>query len=248
MPGQTWRIGDLARAAGVTVRALRHYDQIGLLCPSGRSESKQRLYSVADVERLYRICVLRGLGVPLREIGAALRDEQDGLRAAARRHLERVERQIDQQHRLHTRLMQLLATLETGTEPAPQQLFLAMEAMNMLEKHYTTEQLAGLEQRRRAVGEQVMRQAEQEWLDLIASVDAARRAGLEPASPVVQELARRWSALTVTFTGGDQDILDALQQMYESEGAERASRGAVTSEVMQYMQQAMAVSDGWQER
>ena len=53
------RIGALAAATGLSVRALRHYDEIGLLAPSGRSEAGHRLYSTSDVERLYRIRLLR---------------------------------------------------------------------------------------------------------------------------------------------------------------------------------------------
>ena len=49
------RIGALATASGLSVRALRHYDEIDLLAPSGRSEAEHRLYSISDVERLYRI-------------------------------------------------------------------------------------------------------------------------------------------------------------------------------------------------
>ena len=49
-----WQIGELAKRTGVTVRALRHYDQIGLLVPSERSFSGYRLYSDLDVQRLYR--------------------------------------------------------------------------------------------------------------------------------------------------------------------------------------------------
>ena len=50
------RIGELARHAGVTVRTLRHYDELGLLTPSERSGGGHRLYGAADVERLYRLC------------------------------------------------------------------------------------------------------------------------------------------------------------------------------------------------
>jgi hypothetical protein len=51
-PGKLWKVGALARASGLTVRALHHYDQIGLLKPSRRSSAGHRLYSTADVTRL----------------------------------------------------------------------------------------------------------------------------------------------------------------------------------------------------
>lgn len=68
------KVGDLAAATGLTVRTLHYYEEVGLLVASARSESGHRLYGAADVERLYQICLLRRLGLPLGEIGRALDD------------------------------------------------------------------------------------------------------------------------------------------------------------------------------
>ena len=68
----TYRIGEFAKLAGVTVRALHHYDRIGLLKPQ-RSSSGNRLYSLADLERLVQIAALKFLGIPLREIKLLLK-------------------------------------------------------------------------------------------------------------------------------------------------------------------------------
>jgi DNA-binding transcriptional MerR regulator len=68
----TYRIGEFAELAGVTVRALHHYDRIGLLKPQ-RSNSGTRLYSLADLERLVQIAALKFLGIPLREIKLLLK-------------------------------------------------------------------------------------------------------------------------------------------------------------------------------
>jgi DNA-binding transcriptional MerR regulator len=65
-------VGDLARLTGVTVRALHHYDEIGLVKPSQRTTAGYRLYSVRDMLRLQQVLVLRELGVPLDEIAAAI--------------------------------------------------------------------------------------------------------------------------------------------------------------------------------
>jgi MerR family transcriptional regulator, thiopeptide resistance regulator len=66
------RIGEVAAATGLTVRTLHHYDEIGLLRPSERSDAGYRLYSDADVRRLYRIVAFRRLDFALDEIGALL--------------------------------------------------------------------------------------------------------------------------------------------------------------------------------
>lgn len=63
--GRMWRIGEVARLAHVTVRTLHHYDQIGLLVPSGRSEAGYRRYSEDDLRRLQQILLFRELGFTL---------------------------------------------------------------------------------------------------------------------------------------------------------------------------------------
>src|SRR4051812_4830938 len=90
MTAERYRIGELAKVAGVTVRTLHHYDELGLLVPSERTVAGHRLYDAGDVERLYRLLALRNLGLPLEEIGVLL-DGEDGVADTVREHLARVE-------------------------------------------------------------------------------------------------------------------------------------------------------------
>ncbi|MBV8247971.1 MAG: MerR family transcriptional regulator, partial [Comamonas sp.] len=62
------KVGELARQTGLTVRSLHHYDQIGLVTPSARSEAGYRLYAPADVQRLQSVQALRDLGFGLARI------------------------------------------------------------------------------------------------------------------------------------------------------------------------------------
>jgi len=90
-------VGELSRLTGVTVRALHHYDEIGLVRPSQRTAAGYRLYDERDVLRLQQVLVFRELGVPLDEIGAAI-DEATDRAALLRKHrgeLARKRTQID---------------------------------------------------------------------------------------------------------------------------------------------------------
>ena len=69
---QLHTVGEVAGLARVTVRTLHHYDRIGLLVPSGRSESGYRLYDYDDLERLRQIRLLRELRFSLDAIGQML--------------------------------------------------------------------------------------------------------------------------------------------------------------------------------
>jgi DNA-binding transcriptional MerR regulator len=74
-----WSIGELARASGVTVRTLHHYDRIGLVSPGERTPAGHRRYVEADVRRLYRVRTLCGMGLSLDEVAVVLRNAGDDL-------------------------------------------------------------------------------------------------------------------------------------------------------------------------
>ncbi len=89
-------VGAVARIAGVTVRTLHHYDEIGLLRPGRRSETGYRRYDDADLARLERILFYRELGFGLDAIQAIMRDgDADTVVHLRRQHrllLERIGR------------------------------------------------------------------------------------------------------------------------------------------------------------
>jgi MerR family transcriptional regulator, thiopeptide resistance regulator len=95
-------VGEVAELTGVTVRALHHYDEIGLLRPSERSKAGYRLYDPSDLERLQQILFYRELGFSLADIGSILSDPK--MNAAA--HLRR------QHHLLKERTKRLQAMVE----------------------------------------------------------------------------------------------------------------------------------------
>ena len=78
-------IGELAERTALSQRTIRHYDEIGLLTPSGRSEGGFRLYTEGDLGRLLLIRRMKPLGYSLDQMGDLLRalDGADGVGAAA---------------------------------------------------------------------------------------------------------------------------------------------------------------------
>jgi DNA-binding transcriptional MerR regulator len=73
MPGDsTMQIGELAERTGLSLRTLRHYDEIGLLTPSGRTVGGFRLYTAEDESRLLLIRRMKPLGYSLEEMGELL--------------------------------------------------------------------------------------------------------------------------------------------------------------------------------
>ncbi|AQP46202.1 hypothetical protein BW730_00020 [Tessaracoccus aquimaris] len=107
------RIGEVARRTGLTHRTLRHYDEIGLLQPSGRTDVDYRLYSRADLDRLFSIQQLKALGLSLTEVAAALDEGVDAAELLGR-HAEVVEARIAEERELLATLRRLQAAADTG--------------------------------------------------------------------------------------------------------------------------------------
>jgi DNA-binding transcriptional MerR regulator/uncharacterized glyoxalase superfamily protein PhnB len=126
------RVGQLAKAAGLTVRTLHYYEEIGLLRPSGRTEAGHRLYSDSDVERLYRISLLRRLGLRLEDISCALDDPAWNLRSALSAHMGELDRRLEATGRLRARIGHLVASTTTAG-PKTNDLLTILEEMTMLD-------------------------------------------------------------------------------------------------------------------
>jgi len=96
MSAKCYAVGEAARLAHVTVRTLHHYDELGLLVPSARSEAGYRLYAQADLERLHEILLFRELGFSLEAIRGLLdeppRDRREALEAQRAVLMERVRK------------------------------------------------------------------------------------------------------------------------------------------------------------
>src|SRR5215208_1450138 len=241
-----WKVGELARRTGLSVRALRYYDGIGLLSPSRRTEGGHRLYTAEDVVRLQRIKSLRALGLSLREIGEYL----DGTDVPPGRlielHLARLKERNELQRRLCDRLEQVASRLRSGEEIFSERFIeTVMEVIEMserLDKYYSPEQLEYLEARRREVGEERIRESQAEWAELMESVRAEMEAGTDPSNERVQAFAAHWMALVGEFTGGDAGIERSLGNMWRQE---ENIHGIDTREVRdmgRYISAAMAAS------
>ena len=111
----------------------------------------------------------------------------------------------------------------------------------MIEKYYTPEQLEELKQRYEAVGPERVRQVEAEWPALMAEMRAALERGDDPASPAVQELARRWQGLIDEFTGGNPGIAQSLNRMYQQEPGVAAQHGG-DPKLFEYVGKALAAA------
>jgi len=132
MTTQARKIGELATATGLTVRTLHYYEEIGLLPAPARTAAGHRVYGDRHVERLYRILLLRRLGLSLDDVAQALGDRDWDVRAAMAKHLDHLDTRLEAMGRLRGRLTRVLGA-QDGSTANTADLLRIVEDMNMLD-------------------------------------------------------------------------------------------------------------------
>lgn len=116
--GAFLRVGELAEASGLTIRALHHYEHVGLVTPTTRTDSGHRLYGPEAVARLYSLVRLRQLGLSLTQVRRVLDDPDQSLARALRQHLDGVDTQLADLRELRSGVSAALVELETDSNPS----------------------------------------------------------------------------------------------------------------------------------
>jgi DNA-binding transcriptional MerR regulator len=202
----SFTVGQLAKLTGLTVRALHHYHAIGLLVPSHRSGSGYRLYTRADVVRLYQIQALQRLGLSLTEIDAVLAKHGASLPEIVAQQIDELSDRIEHAAALRTRLVQLRDLLTQGDEPVASDWLAAVELITQYDQYCSSDQLHHLlAHRKRSLDE---------WPALIAEVRGAMTRGVAPESEEAQALAARWRQVVMNNVGGDTTLAIKMKLAY----------------------------------
>src|ERR1700733_13022274 len=90
-----YTVGEVGKLAKVSVRALHHWDEIGLVVPSRRSPKGYRLYTDGDLDRLQQVLFYRELGFRLEDIAATLADPAFDRREALRSHRALLSQRVE---------------------------------------------------------------------------------------------------------------------------------------------------------
>lgn len=226
------KVGELAKRSGLTVRTLHHYDEIGLLRPSGRSESGYRLYDRADVARLHAVQALRRLGLPLADIGKLLAGNGASLPAIVERQMQSLDEEIAQATELRARLVLLQAAMASGHSPEMNDWLDTLSLMSAYGKYFAADELKTILQN--------LRRTEAEWKPLAAAVRAEMDKGTPAEAIEVQPLARQWMDLSMRWMDNDMDRLLRWGQMYREESAAQGRHG-IDLDLIDYIGRAIKI-------
>lgn len=137
-----WKVGELAKLAGLTIRTLRFYDQIGLFSPSGYTNSGYRLYTETDISRLQQILSLKELGLSLEQIKAVMAGDQLSLIDTVSLQIARLKENIRMQQKLLRELENVSSRMHRNEPLTVENFTKIMRAMRMNHEKYFDEKKA----------------------------------------------------------------------------------------------------------
>ena len=214
-------VGEVARFAGVTVRTLHHYDEIGLLRPSGRSSAGYRQYGPADLARLQQILCYRELGFDLDKIAAILDDPGTGPVEHLRLQRERLVDRVERLEQLVAAVEKLMEARKMGIALTPDEMFEVFGDDDPTQYADAVEQRWGDTDAYRESQQQVARFTKDDWLRIkadgertIARFRDAMRAGLPAHREAAMDAAEEHRRQIGNFYACSYDMHRSLGDMY----------------------------------
>lgn len=230
-------IRELARLTGLSSRTLRHYEQIGLCQPQGRTPAGYRLYGPEALERIRMILQLQSCGLSLGRIRMLLEGGVSPL-ALVLEQRSRLETQIASLQNLHARLSQLAAVLHSAGSPATAETLQIIEVMVMLKNHLDAQEHLALEAIHHRLGEARLKEAHDELNSLVREMATLHAAGASVSESRVVSAAKRLRGLLAEFTEGSRELQTTLLAAHEAFWGHAGE--PVSRELASYLARALA--------
>ena len=215
-------VRQVAKAAGISVRTLHHYDAIGLLKPGHVGTNGYRWYGKEELLRLQQILFYRELGMPLAEIGAILNDPAFDPLTALRGHRAALEGRIAHYRDLIQTIDRTIASLERNEEMEDNDYYagIAPETRDRwqreAEKFWGKEAVAAAQAKARSFSKEQVAAIQAEMEAIRADFHRLFREGADPASDAVQAVTGRhyrwvshsWTPDAAAFKGLGRHYVD----------------------------------------
>ncbi|GHJ92999.1 MerR family transcriptional regulator [Streptomyces sp. NE5-10] len=217
-------VGQVAARLDVTVRALHHWDEIGLARPSLRTAGGYRLYTAADLERLHRVVVYREIGLGLDRIRAVLDDPAVDVPAALRAQRAQVTARVERLQRLGTGLDRMIDAHERGVLLSVEQQAEIFGPAWDPEGPAKARARYGDTTQWRQYAERAATRSPEEWravTDATTALDgdlaSAMDAGVAPGTPEADALVDRHRAVFAAYFPLTREMQVVLARAYESD-------------------------------
>jgi MerR family transcriptional regulator, thiopeptide resistance regulator len=240
---QNYTVKQMARLAGVTVRTLHYYDQIGLLPPTAYGDNGYRYYGEEAILRLQQILFFRELDFSLDEIRAVLDQPGFDIVQALRAHRKALEAKAGRLRELIGTIDKTIAYIEGDYR---------MKAQEMFEGFSEEQQKAYEQEAMTLYGEATVRESMRRWngyteeqRSQIKREGGAIYAGLVeqmhrgPASPETQEILGRWHQHLRYFYEPSLEVLRGLGNAYNEDPRFNAFFTAIHPDLPPFLQEAI---------
>ncbi|MFE3446068.1 MerR family transcriptional regulator [Nocardia sp. NPDC059180] len=217
-------VGAAAARVGVTIRTLHHWESVGLVSPSERTDAGYRLYTAADLARIHRVLVYRELGVPLNEIGDLLDAPSADATASLRRQRDQVRERVAHLERVGAALDRLIEARQSGI------LLTAEEQVAIFGSQWQPDWVAQAHERWgdtaewAQYAERAADRTPEQWQQIADTVDAlhadlatAFRRGVAPGSYEADALAERHRASIGVYFDCTHSMQVCLGRQYVSD-------------------------------
>jgi len=239
-----YTVSQVAKLAGLSVRALHHYDEIGLLVPSARTEAGYRLYGDQDLERLQQILFFRELAFPLEEIARILDDPGFDRRAALLMQRGLLEERATHARALIAAVDRALEALEGGTPLKSEEMFEAFDSSQYEEE---VRERWGDTEAYRESAKRTKRYTKEDWAAIRAEQEGITRAfagQMEAGTPADAEAAmevaeRHRMHIDGRFYPCPRSMHRALGEMYVEDSRFRQNYERVRPGLAEYVLDAI---------
>jgi len=219
MSGKRYTSGEIATAAGVTVRTIQHYDNIGLLPSTGRTDGGRRYYTQDDLVRLEQIVFYKSLDFRLDQIKERLLLEPGKTELLTMLEEQRLLLLQRMEH-LHTSFATIgimSEMIESDRQPPFALLLRFLSALPGDDVFSRAPQLLTEEQREalspRFQDVEPVQAFYHRWKEALIEAAVLVHENAPPDSAAAQDLARRWWNAILSLTGGDMDLIEQLSQL-----------------------------------
>ncbi len=212
--------GEIASAASLTIRAVQHYDNIGLLPSSGRTEGGRRYYTQDDLIRIEQIVFYKSLDFSLEQIKEhlLLQPNTNELLEMFKNQRLLLLQKIEHLHTSFATIGIMSHMIEAGKEPPLHVLLRFLSALpgddifSQAPKMMTEAQQEMLSPHFQDI--ESIQMFYHKWKEILIEATILLHEGASPDSIAAQDLAKRWWEAIISFTGGNLELVRQLSELH----------------------------------
>ncbi len=221
-----YKISEVSKLTGVSIRMLHHYDKIGLLIPSQKTEAKYRLYDNEDLKKLYEILILKELDFPLKEIKEILDSNSSNIEKNLLKQKELIKEKKKRLENILCSIDETLKDLKENKKMSKKNFkALSYEEIKKHEEMYKEESKKryGSSNAYKEYEEKTSKYSKKQWEDIMAKgnlifEELSSNMDKSPSSKTVQELVEKWrNHINTNFYNCTLEIFKGLAITYTSD-------------------------------